>query len=54
MQRLKVYVTNHKSLCLYKSMIKLIGSKGFKTGTLMRVMYIDYSEFKAKVLNLGL
>ena len=31
-----------------------IRSKGFKTGTLIEVMYIDYSEFRAKVLKLRL
>ena len=50
----KVNVMSHENLRLYKSMIKLIGSKGLKTGILMKVMYIDYSEFRAKVLNLGL
>ena len=44
---------SHESLRLYKGMIKLTGSKGLKTGTLVKIMYIDYSEFKAKVLNLG-
>ena len=33
-------------------MIELIGSKGLKTGTLVKIMYIDYSEFEAKVLHL--
>ena len=44
---------SHENLRLYKSVIKLIRGKGLKTGTLMKVMYIDYSDFKVKVLNLG-
>ena len=40
---------SHENLRLYKSVIKLIGSKGLKTGILIKVMYIDYSEFRAKV-----
>ena len=33
------------NLRLYKCIIKLLKSKSLKTGTLLKIMYIDYSKY---------
>ena len=48
----KMNVTSYENLRLYKSMIKLV-AKVLKPGIFLKVVYIDYSEFRAKILKLG-